>query len=365
MRSACLRVAALAALLACLPDLLLARVYYVNRGVKYHIGDDRFSSSQDPDFVGAYPVVGEEWIQAFKVTQDDRIKVSIGHIWGVDDCPYCKIMVQIDDGLLGRLFQENNHKPFDTPDPLAYPVKKGRTYFLKIVSYASFGSADDFVFSDVVVETDHAEVRFLQPGPIIKMPDDPMPKVYDPEPTQASACGELAPNRNWLLGWDKGGPAPTSLKPEKDFAESADLAVLESGQSLDFKFMAQAAALAGNRVDHAFEIMVGKDVKTRSGWVFQLHDGVDGLYHGNLKVAGRYTARSFSSQVGKTGINQARLEYCKDGSLHLLLNGKDVGQALEGLGGPQTVMVRSLGLPVTVQGEGARPAEAGAAAPAF
>ena len=48
-----------------------ATVHFVNKGVKYHLGDGRFDRSTDSDFLDTYPVVGEEWIQAFTVTADD------------------------------------------------------------------------------------------------------------------------------------------------------------------------------------------------------------------------------------------------------------------------------------------------------
>ena len=124
-------------LLLLLPAAVWPKVYYASQGVKYHVGDDRFGTSLDSSFLDAYPVVGKQWIQAFTVSGRDAVKVRIDHIWGVDDCPYCKAMVSIDDHDMGRLAAENNHKPFDTPEPLAYIVEAGRTHYLKIESYGS------------------------------------------------------------------------------------------------------------------------------------------------------------------------------------------------------------------------------------
>jgi hypothetical protein len=358
MFSSARKVLAVLALMLALAPKLPAKIYYASKGVKYHVGDNRYDQSEDATFVGTYPVVGEEWIQAFRVDEADKVKVTIGNIWGVDNCPYCKILVSINEWDMGRITQENNHEPFTTLEPLACSVDAGKTYFLKIASYALGGSSDDFVFSDVTVETQHASVTFLQPGPIIKMPDQPMPKIFEPAPERpASGCDGLNPNRNWMLGWNNGQAAPADLKPDKDFAESGTLAELEPGQSLALSFKAGSQSMNADRVDYAFEVMAtpSSDSPTAaskpSGWIFQFHDGVNGLYHGNLKLRGNYSARSFTApQLDKAGQNQLMLQYCHDGSMHLILNGKALGQSLSGMTGTQAVGARALGVPVLVEG---------------
>src|SRR5260370_22635877 len=75
----------------------LAKVYYVEKGVKYHIGDNKYSRSEDKEFLDTYPVVGKEWIQAFKVTEDDNVVVRLGNVWGVDECADCKDMIFLND----------------------------------------------------------------------------------------------------------------------------------------------------------------------------------------------------------------------------------------------------------------------------
>ena len=333
------------------PRATQAKVYYVNKGVKYHVGDNHYERSEDATFVGTYPVVGEEWIQPFRVSEGDKVKVTIGNIWGVDNCSYCKILVSINDWDMGRITQENNHEPFVTLQPLACPVQAGKTYYLKIASYALGGSSDDFVFTDVVVETQRATVTFLQPGPIIKMPNEPMPKVYQPVAERpSSGCGDLAPNRNWLLGWEAGKAAPALLKPNGDFAESGTLASLEPGQSLDLSFQAGSQAMDADRVDYAFELLAGAG-DDASGWIFQFHDGVAGLYHGNIKSHGNYTSRSFSAPVDKAAENRLHLEYCNDGTMRLALNGQAITQSLSGMAQAQPISARALGLQVRVGGQ--------------
>ena len=108
---------------------LQAKVYYVNKGLLYHICDNRFEHSTDSDFMGTYPVVGQEWIQAFTVDQPDKVKVRIEIVKGVDDCPYCKDLVSIDDSLMGRLYAKDNGVGFDTLEPLAKDVEPGKIYY--------------------------------------------------------------------------------------------------------------------------------------------------------------------------------------------------------------------------------------------
>ena len=330
---------------------LQAKIYYVNKGVKYHVGDNRYEKSEDASFLDTYPVVGEEWIQPFQVSEGDKVKVTIGNIWGVDNCPYCKILVSINDWDMGRITQENNHEPFITLEPLACPVEPGKTYYLKVASYSLGGSSDDFAFTDVVVETERAEVTFLQPGPIIKMPDQPMPKVYGPVEAPATGCDNLAPNRNWLLGWDGGKAAPADLKPAADFADSGTLAKLEPGQSLALSFKSGSQAMPADRVDYAFEVLAGSGADA-SGWIFQFHDHVPGLYHGNLKLHGNYSSRSFTAPgLDKGAENRISLQYCHDGSMRLVLNGHTLSRSLTGLAGTQAISARALGLQVSVGGQ--------------
>ncbi|MES2202560.1 MAG: hypothetical protein V4498_09940 [candidate division FCPU426 bacterium] len=337
------------------PAWLEAKVHFINRGVKYHIGDNRYDRSEDREFVDAYPVVGQEWIQAFRVSEADVVKVRIAHIWGVDDCPYCKVMVAIDDHDMGRLTRDNNHTPFDTLDPLAWPVQPGKTYLLKVVSYGD-EKVDDFVIEGVSVETARAEVIFLKPGPVLKMPDQPMPMFSVPpmqappqvDQTQSDPCGSLSPLKDWALGQGKARDQ-MELESAGDFASSGRLGLLKAGESVDFYFRTQAAGDA-DKVGRAFELLCGDPGGDDSGWVLTL-DAAGNVAHSNLRRKGSYRAATFAPRAYVAGQwNRARLSYCPDHMLRLSLNGQQVSTPLKLDGTPQGFFVRALGVKASLAG---------------
>ena len=305
---------------------LLAKVYYVNKGVLYHIGDARFARSSDPTFLGAYPVVGQEWVQAFTVDRADKVKVRIEVVRGVDDCPYCKDLVAIDDTLMGRLYQENNSKAFDTPEPLAKSVEPGRTYYLKISSVGL--EADDFAIANVVVETDKAELTLLQPGPILKAPDQPLPRLQPPPPPArpSSPCEGLPLTREWMPGWKDGLPIPLQAGEPQAFKASPPVAGLKAGQALDLDLSISHPA-AKDAVSQVLECLVGSGEP--SGWVF-LFSAEGALRHGNLLIQGDYSAEPLRTGAYRPGqVNRLHLERCTNGTLRAFLNGVDLGQSLD------------------------------------
>ena len=329
---------------------LQAKIYFVNRGVKYHIGDNHYEASEDREFVDTYPVVGQEWIQAFQVNEPDMVKVSIANIWGVDDCPYCKVIVGIDDHDMGRLTRDNNHEPFNTLQPLAMRVEPGKTYLLKIFSYGD-EKVDDFVIEGVSVETEHAEVKFLKPGPILKMPDQPMPDFGDVAPQQPNAsagpCPGLVSLEDWELGRGKTRDHILLKNSNEDFTSSGKLGELKPGETVEFFFRAQGSGNA-DRVGRALELLSGE--KDHSGWVFTL-DEAGRAAHGNLRWKGNYRSSNFPPASFKAQQwNRARLSFCLDGTMRLSLNGDALDLALPLGRSKQPFFVRTLGLDVDVAG---------------
>jgi hypothetical protein len=351
MRAPALPWKSLALLLSLLAGTLQAKVYYVNKGVLYHIGDDRFAASTDAAFVGAYPVVGQEWIQAFTVDRSDHVKVHIEVIRGVDDCPYCKDLVSIDDSFMGRLYAENNGKTFDSPAPLDKAVEPGKVYYLKIASIGL--EADDFVIGNVVVETDKAELTLLEPGPIIKNPGEPLPPVYRPGPVaRASApCSDLPPNRDWRLGWKDGAAAVLDLDGDGAFRPSSPVAGLKAGQALEVDF--QVGALGSkDAVSQVFECLVGAE--PYSGWAL-LFSSQGALQHGNLLIQGDYSEQRLATASYQSGaLNRLRVERCTDGKLRASLNGRDLGQALDCPDDLALISFRAQGLRAQIKSAAAR-----------
>lgn len=322
-----------------------SKEYFVNKGVKYHLGDNRAALSTDSAFLQTYPVVGQEWIQAFTVDRPDVVHVRIDKIWGVDDCPYCKIIVTINRHDLGRIFSENNRNPFTTPDPLAVRVEPGVTYYLKVASYGGIGgSADDFVMQDVVVETNEAAVKFLEPGPIIKMPDEAMPTVQAPRKTVVTGtCRGTRALSPWLPA-EAASQGVLRLSSLEQFSETR----LGSDLAKDDYFEAQLRVRkveAGNLVGQAFEVMLGPDAG--DGWALMFAPGEDRLLLINLKRKGAYRAKRFDSSAYKPGQwNSLRVARCADGRASLYLNGRQVGDAISdpGADSPPILRVRQLSL---------------------
>ena len=304
---------------------LVANVYYVNKGVRYHIGNNRFSQSTDSNFMDTYPTVGLQWIQAFTVNQPDDVKVHIDMLWGIDDCPYCKDMVTIESHDMGRLSAANNHEPFETLEPLAYHVEPGHVYYLKIESFVGKGQelADNFVFEGLSVETEHgAKVTYVSPV-VIKNPEQPAPT---PVPARGP-CEGVRQAGSWL-------PVAMKSRGNVEFNADADPVLQDSAVSLapgDFVqiFAKVEQAGATDRVSQALEVLLGDP---SSGWVFSFPPAGPNAVHGNMTFRGHYMASVFSIGAWKSGAwNEIRVARCTDGRARLWLNGQELGTSLDQL----------------------------------
>jgi hypothetical protein len=328
--------------LALLASQAGANVYYINEGVRYHIGDGRSSASEDAIFVGTYPLVGKQWIEGFRMDRRDKVKVSIRHLWGVDDCAYCKDLVWIDGKLMGRLDADENKTGFSTPEPLAADLDAG-DHTLMIES-VGLEQADDFVMEGVRVETGHANVILMQPGPILKGPMDPMPKLFAPEPVGTGRCDGLTRERNWMLGWDQGQARSLSLSSDEDPTTSPMLLGLGQGEYCSLQVEAVDAPGSG-KLGQALELLVGDNGK--DGWILQYEGGR--VAHGNMLADGDYTATSFQVPDWHAGWNLVELRRCRDGSLSAAVNGRDLGPTVDAAGASAQLRLQSLGLGLTVR----------------
>lgn len=323
-------------LLSLLPALAPAKVHFINKGVRYHIGDNRFALSEDSNFMDAYPVVGEQWVQAFTVSEPDTVKIRIANIWGVDDCPYCKVLVQIDGYLMGRLSEENNRQPFDTPTPLAYRVEPGRTYYIKITSIGEGGSVDDFAIEGVSVETVQADVTFV--GPVtIHEPERPIPTAQ-PTPMYGP-CPGAEPKGAWLPSESK-AKGYAVLNGTGQGTQLIGSAPLAEGGYVDIHVKVQSVA-QGDQVGQAIEVGLGEG---RPGWVLSFGSGSQRPFHGNMRGPNRYLAANFAVSAWRDGWNLLRLARCPGGRTLLQLNGRSLAD-LPGLpDGPADISVRTLGV---------------------
>lgn len=346
----------LAFILALIAAQASAKVYYVNQGVKYHIGDAHFNSSTDKDFVGAYPVVGQEWIQAFKVDRPDKVKVRIEKVWGVDDCEYCRDLVWIDDSLMGRLYAHDKEGGFETLEPLAKQVVPGKIYYLKVESAGL--QADDFIIQNVIVETDKAELTLMEPGPVIKNPGEPMPVIYPPAPQRnpSSPCDNLPVNHNWMLGWKNAAAVAVSFSAEGKFKASPPVVSLAKGQAVDID-VSISGIVGKDAVSQPFECLVG--AAPYDGWALLYSAKRELIEHGNLILGGDYTAEAFKIGSWRPGSsNRLRVERCRDGNLRLLINGTEASKTLKSESESCLISFRAQGLNMRLLSATAPEAEA-------
>ncbi len=313
-----------------LASQLSAKVHYINKGVKYHIGDNRYALSEDSEFIDAYPSVGQEWIQAFQVSQDDKVRVHIDQIWGVDDCGYCKIIVTIDDRDMLRLTHANNHKPIDTLEPLAAVLSAGKTHYLKIASYGS-SKVDDFMIQDVWVETEVADVKMLDPGPILKAPEDPLPVFHEPEATPtplppSTPCEKAPPKQGWFPGEGMGRSSFDLASKDRVGAGSGKLLSLSPGEALEFYLMVDAVMPDRDVVGHSLELVM--EGASKDAWILSFDSAQASLVHGNLMLGGAYRPDSFNAPYRPGSWTQVRIQSCADGRIRLSFNGREVSRTL-------------------------------------
>jgi hypothetical protein len=315
---------------------LQANVYYANKGTKYHIGDDRASASVDSDFLDTYPVVGAEWKVGFTVNKEDTVKVHIDEVWGVDDCPYCKIMIDIDGREMGRMFEEDNHKSYDTPGPLAMHVVPGHTYTLRISSRNTQGgkALDDMAFQGVSVITD-AELTYVTPPTIGE---------EAPPPPKASPCEGAKAVEHWLPAMDQ-GRAMSEFKPaDGDALRQASASVPDSSY-LSMQVKVEESG-RGALVDQYLEVLMGAPA---SGWILSFAPGSIQPKALNTKLGGRYKPKTFTASGWRSGWNELRVARCPDGTARIWINGTEQGARIQGLpSGDLPLSYRSAGLGMKV-----------------
>ncbi|HTB22532.1 MAG TPA: hypothetical protein VK914_07495 [bacterium] len=329
-------------LLSLLASQAWAKLYYINQGVRYHIGDGKSAESGDAMFVGTYPLVGKQWVEGFRMDRRDRVKVNIRHLWGVDDCEYCKDLVWIDGKLMGRLDAAENKTGFATPPQLAADLDAGD--HLLMIESVGMEQADDFVMEGVSVGTGEANIVLMQPGPVIKGPMDPMPKLFAPEPVGKGLCDSLVRERNWMLGWEQGQPRDLSLTSDEDPAASPLLLGLPQGSYCALQVESTGADGTG-KLGQAFEILAGD--QGRDGWDLQYDGG--GVAHGNVVRDGDYTPESFPAPAWHPGWNLVEVQRCRDGSLSASVNGQPLGPSVDVPGASAGIRLQGLGLDLDVR----------------
>jgi hypothetical protein len=304
-----------------------ATVYHVSRGVKYHVGDTA-KHRKGGDFEDAMRRVGPTWQQPILLTTDDRILVSIRNLFGLDQRASGKTLIFLDDLPLGEIDGSNLSAFQGTVTP---QLVAGRVYNLRIVSLGR-KKDEDFAFEDVVVKTlDDAELRLAGP-----------PEIEEIVPLTTSPCEKLQEQKGVGFGLDSNPNFTLAANPD-EFSESEALAQVSPGQEVSLYFRVQDV-LKVDKVSQPIEILAVQQDKP-SGWVLSYVLGEDRLDHGNLLRHGRYTRDIFDvPNYQPRQWNLIRMTYCRDNTVRLFLNNKQISQAFTDFNGDFTFKLRAQGL---------------------
>jgi hypothetical protein len=331
------------ALLICLAAAASAapKIHYLNRGVKYHIGDAYYTKSADFDTLQAYGVVGQGLVLPFRVSFDDEVQVTLEKIWGIDAKPELLCKVYVDGTEMGTLGPENNGKSWTSPGSVK--LEAGKVHQLRVVSEEVL-DPDNFMVEGIVVATAKgADVIAVAPPKIVQYPkDDYFKSDFDPMLNKAAGpCEGLKERREWPAQKSPGVMLLTA--DAGSFKESPELAQLKPGETFAFQFRVGLLSPEGDRIRQPVEILTGRGA--RSGWVLSLEPLSGRALHGNMLKSGRYSASQFPAASYKPGAwNRVRLSYCADGTLSAELNGSRLEQSLDGRRGLQPVSLRVMGM---------------------
>src|SRR3954465_1271932 len=125
-----------------------ATTFHINRGTTWHVGNSNMHRNT-PEFQDATGKVGPTWVQAFKLSEDDRVEVEIAHVGALDSRAGQRSLVFINDEPLGE-FTGGDYQSYHSSRSL--DLKGGRNYNLKITALGN-EKGDDFAFEDVIVRT--------------------------------------------------------------------------------------------------------------------------------------------------------------------------------------------------------------------
>ena len=167
-------------------------VHYLNKGTKYHIGNNEYPGSVDKEFIDCYPIVGEAWAIPFTVSKDDQVEVIIQNLWGVDYGDNNR--VYINDTDIGEITGEHNRKGWASPS--SWSLNNKQTYLLKIASLPP--GYDDFVFEGVMVRTSgNSRIKTQGPPKILKnVQEDYYQSTFDTKKTKRLSSGFTMPSFN-------------------------------------------------------------------------------------------------------------------------------------------------------------------------
>jgi hypothetical protein len=327
--------------------------HFLNKGTKYHVGNDNYSASVDKEFIEAYPVIGQAWAQAFSVSQDDSVVIEIKQLWGVDHGTNNHVYIDTTD--IGMITGNDNRKSWISES--SWDLKAGRQYILKIASLGP-GDPDDFVFEGVVVRSVKG-TKVVQEGPpkILLLPEDDYWKSNhdkgNKSKKESSICGEnLIENLSWNYGVKKGDATSFLLAAPADTGVlSKPITEINPGEFTAARFRITQVK-PGNKFGRAFEFLYGSGNGKRNGWVFSFAKGKDEIVSGYLKIKGEYNEKlNFDTSIYKSNQwNKMQLHYCTNKQMRLEINGKMLKTHFIDVSGPKQIFARAYAVDVAIDG---------------
>lgn len=163
-------------------------------------------------------------------------------------------------------------------------------------------------------------------------------------------CTGLTENTTWKYGVVKGDAKSFSLSAPVDKGEySKTITELAPGEFYVFHFKV-VEVRSGGKYARVLEILNRRE--NRSGWVFSFADGRDQMTRAYIVLNGKYQdEKTFDIDWYKPGNwNKVRLYYCRDGSLHLEINGSKISRYITQNSGKISLTTRAYAMDIMFDG---------------
>ena len=214
-----------------------AAEYPVYPGESFHLGDGRLEKSVQRQEVVSWPLIGREWLRRFRLEADDAVRIRIKTLKGIDHQADSKAGVWLNQQWLGTLTQDHNQGGWVSERWVE--LNKNDLNVIRVVSAAA-DDADDFLMSDMVVET-RQNTRLMWDGQAL---------LYDP-PRPYGVVNKLCSDLKEDPAWPYRGALIFSVLSGKRI-NSRILTFLEKGESYPLWF--RIPSPPGNQLFTAMEI---------------------------------------------------------------------------------------------------------------
>ena len=332
-------------------------MHFLDRGVRYHLGDERLATTRDKAQVTVYPVVGTLWERDFTASRDDRVEVVLERLWGVDAAGGRVINVMLDGQLIGEI-NEGEEGPWRSA--LKAEVTAGGRHTLGIHTFGT-PDPDDFVFEGVQVRSfngavirPEGKVRISSPAPApLPSPTPRPPATAKPAPVsrpgvlmeREAACGIYGDWTLWRPDTRKGTLVMSVGQGRQ--VSSDTLYRLPRGYKAQAWF--RVRELTGDDSAHRMTVRVGEG--PGQAWFFELE--ASGARKGGaaLKASHLWGKSRDPLQIHR-GWNQLTVHYCVEGLAWIKINDKVFPKAARADTKTKDLVVEVLGIELELSNKG-------------